>query len=221
MQLDYYDDGLGFSLKSALKKIGNVSRKIAFPIIPKPLKPLAAKLDAVHMKVIDKVGVPVVHAAAAYFTGGATLALSAKMLMDEKRKKAEAAQMAGDQAEYERQMAEIKAMEAQQAGGSYSQVVNPPSGPRPPLNTATPAAPVTTITAVAPTQAAVQQQVSQAQLQPTYITIPSDRPSYPAEQRQQPMQVAPRAALPTWAIPAGVGVLALVGVAMVATRPRR
>lgn len=210
MQLSNYEEPqlAGFSLKKTLKKVGTISRKIAFPVIPKQLKPLAAKLDATHMKVIDKVAVPVVHAAAAYFTGGATLAISAQMMMKEKQKKAQEALARGETEEYNRQMAEIQELQRQELAKRDAATA-----------TARPAAPNTTITAVAPTQAAVQQQVSQAQLQPISYTVPTDSPMRYDEGREQPMQALPKAALPSWAIPAGVGALALI--AAVTLIPRR
>lgn len=213
--LGYYENELaGFSLKKTLKKVTNVVHKIAMPIVPKQLQPLKAKLDKVSDKVIDKVAVPLVHAAAAYVTGGATLALSASMLMKEKQKKAQEALARGEQAEYDRQMAEIKAMQDQAAGGATSVTTNP--------EVATPAAPRTNITAVAPTQAAVQQQVYQAQVMPGSYTIPSDRPEYREDNREQAMQVSQaKPGLPSWAIPAGIGAAVLLGVTMMGGRRRR
>lgn len=203
----------GFSLKKTLRKVGAISRKIAFPIIPKQLKPLAAKLDKAHMKAIDKVAVPLAHAAAAYVTGGATLALSASMLMKEKQKKAQEALARGEQAEYDRQMAEVKAMQAQADGGAASVTAN--------QETATPAAPRANITAVAPNGAAVQQQMMQARAMPGSFTIPSDRPEYREDNREQAMQVSQaKPGLPSWAIPAGIGAAVLLGVAMTGGRRR-
>ena len=163
---------------------------------------------------IDKVAVPLVHAAAAYVTGGATLALSASMIMKEKQKKAQEALARGEQAEYDRQMAEIKAMQAQADGGATSVTTNP--------ETATPAAPRTNITAVAPNGAAVQQQMMQAQVMPGSYTIPSDRPEYREDTREQPQQVSQaKPGLPSWAIPAGIGAAVLLGVAVMGGRRRR
>jgi hypothetical protein len=73
------------------------------------------------------------------------------------------------------------------------------------------------VATIAPTQAAVQQAVSHAQqaAQPTYITIPSEAPT-----RKQ-ITPAPAPAMPTWVVPAGLGVAALMAVMLMKRKVKR
>lgn len=165
---------------------------------PHQLGGLGSKLK----KLVKKVVKPIAHIGAAVVTGGASLAISAQMLARKKAEQAAKEQAARDAAEFDRQAAVLKQIQAPQLA---------PVAPA--------AAPVSTITAVAPTQAAVQQQVSHAQLQPLNITIPSNAPTYGEGRVKTARQ--PRAAAsgtPPWLIPAGIGAAALVAVVALSGR---
>lgn len=133
MYLGSYDDQqLGGFFKKLAKKLNPVAVTKKSIALTKKLNPVAVvkKSTAIHkavlkksVKVVKKVAKPVAHIAAAYFTGGASLALSAKMLQAQKDKKAQAEQAEADRAFFESQQTAPAASPVQ-----WTQSTAPPAG---------------------------------------------------------------------------------------------
>lgn len=163
-------------------------------------------------KVVKKVVKPVAHIGAAVITGGASIPISAQLFARAKAAKDQQAQAQRDAAEFDRQAAVLKSLQT----------------PAPVAAVAPAAAPAAIITATAPTAAAVQAAVSQAQPAPMLPTIPTFAPITPAYDQPfterattQPVRARAASTMPSWAIPAGVGVAALVAVFAVAGGRRK
>jgi hypothetical protein len=163
-------------------------------------------------KIVKKVAAPIAHIGAAVLTGGASLAVSAKILADKKAKKMQEQQRAADAAEFDRQTKVLQ--QVSQAQPPSAAVVQ--SAMRTVAPAASPVGPVSTI---APTQAAVQQAVSQAQqaASPMFITIPSSAPAYDAPFTE----ASAKPAMPAWVIPAGIGAVGLIAVVALSAKGRR
>jgi len=178
MHLAEYEPGLSGGFKKLRKKLHKIHDKIS------PIK----------SKTVLKIAKPVAHAAAAYFTGGATLALSAAMMAKEKAKKAQAA---ADRKAAE----EMKAMEAAAAAA---------------VETAPVVATTVPIVSIAPTARAVQSALPKV-ITPQGYTVAQEQYMGP-QQFTESQHAAPEperrreksAGLPSWAIPAGIGLAAVV-----------
>lgn len=169
----YEDESLGGGFSKLRKKLHKIHDKIS------PIK----------SKTILKVAKPVAHAAAAYFTGGATLALSAAMLAKEKAKKA--------QAEADRKAAEeLKAMEAAAAAA---------------VETAPVVATTMPVISTAPSANAVAASLPKV-ITPQGYTVAQEQYFAPsAEEGGAATRSAPATGtLPSWVIPAGIGMAVLV-----------
>lgn len=168
----------------------------------KKIRKAVKKIGRPIEKVVKKVAKPALHIGAAIATGGQSLSISAGMLAQQRARKEAQAQA--------NQIAQALQPTVAPA------VAAPTYLPAPVPMVATPAAPVARVTSIAPTATAV----SQAQLPAVYQAPPVSR-SLDAEARPRRRATSASAApggLPSWAIPAGIGAVALVGVLAVASR---
>lgn len=178
-------------------------------------------------KVVKKVTKPALHIGAAIATGGASLAVSAQMLARQKAQKAAQQQAAAEAAEFNRQADILRKLQTPAAPALPAPTPAPVQS-APVAAVAPAAAPVAPVTMTAPTANAVQAAVSQAQPpMPTSFTVPSFAPqpqydmTFDDRRTVQPVRSdRPASALPSWAIPAGIGAAVLVGV-MAMGRGRR